>query len=485
MDGLASDLRFFLRQVRRRPAWALSIVGVLTLGIGANTAMYSGLDAWVLRPLAFEEPERLVLVRERQERQAALLDVSEATYADLEEHPEIFSALGAFDETHFNLSDTAEPVRVNGTRVTASLFPLLGVEPALGRGFRPAEDLPGQPGAVALIGHRLWRERYGASPAVLGTTIRLDGRVHEIVGVMPEGFAFPSWSEVWAPIAIDPSAPRARRTLEVVGRLEPSQGLESARAALAEVGRAVALEHPETNQGYSLAADPLRDFWLPSVVETALVTSMAAALFVLLIVCANVASLLLARATARGKEVALRTALGANRSRLIRGAVVESVSLAFVAGLLGLLTAQWWVDGMYAKAPVEPPYLFSMEINLRVAIYTLAVSVIAGVACALAPIVRDTGVRAVETLRSAGRSNGDGSSARLRGGLVLGEIALSTALAVGALLMVRSFLEQRALDPGYRVDGVVITDMSLSDPELEDPSERKARPAPAARAPCM
>jgi putative ABC transport system permease protein len=472
---VVQELRFAFRQLTRRPSWSIAIVLVLALGIGANAAMFSGFEAWVLRPLDFPDPERLVQIEESQPKLGrGGIPVSPQNYGNWREQQVSFDSLGAIRRHRYNLADEGEPVRVEGAYVSASLFPMLGKAPVLGRGFTAEDDSPGRPAPVALISDRLWRERFDASPDAIGTLIRLDGRVHQIVGVMEPRFRFPAWAEVWTPFGLDLRADdRANRWISVYARLSADASLESAQRDLEAISARLEAEHPQANRGFAAKVVPLRKVWVPEVIETALVASLGAALFVLLVICANVASLILARASARSRETAMRAALGASRARLARQSLAEGVLLALPAGLLGSLLGFLSTRSMLAYIPVEPPYLFEIRFSPELGLYTLAVSLLAGLACGLTSVIRSSGAHLHEALKSGERETGGGLlGRRARSTLVLAEIALSTSLAAAALLMVRSFLALQAVDPGFESQDVLTTELSIAGQDFERPVDR-------------
>ena len=479
MLSVLQDVRFGLRQLVRSPLWTIVVVSVLAIGIGANTSMFSGFEAWVLRPLDFEEPDRLVALQATQPKLGRLHgSISPVNLGDWIDAQQSFESIGVFRRHRYNLGDDHDPVRLEGARVTANLFPMLGKQPVLGRTFTPNEDQPGQPGAVALISDRIWRERYGSDPSVIGRTVRLDGRVHQLVGVMEPGFKFPEWAEVWTPFGLDlVGGERSERFVSVFARLRDGISLEAARSELKAIAARLEDEYPDANAGYSADVITLREQFVPPVIRIAITTSLAASLFVLLIICANVASLMLARASARSRESALRTALGASRWRLIRQNVVEGTLLAVPAGLLGVVFGILGVESTLAYVPVEPPYLFHMGFSSTAGIYTFVVALLAGTVCGLVPVLRNSGVRVHEALKTGGRESGASVAQGVRATLVVGELALSTALLIGALLMVKSFIALQAIDPGFRTDGVLTAELSYEGEGFESRAERLATTA--------
>ncbi len=476
MLSLIQDLRFALRVLRKHPVANGVIVLTLGLGIGANVGMFAGFDAWVLRPLDFAQPERLVALHESRPRLGELQHgVSPANLRDWQAESQTLETISFFESHTFNFHHDDDPDRVRGAKVDVGLFPLLGKDPVLGRHFLPEEGVPGGP-AVAMISHQLWQDRFAADEDIAGRTFRLDGQVHEVVGVMPVEFEFPAVQKLWTPLRLAAAGgSRDQRSLRALARLAPGIGLEEAGAELAAIAGRLEDRYPEANGGWSAAVSPLRDEWAPPVIRLALTASVVAAAAVLLVICANVANLLLTQATARRQEVALRTALGASRGRLARQMMTEGVLLALAGGVLGAVIGGWWVDWMLFWAPVEPPYLFRFAVDGRALAYTLFVAMATGLVCALAPMARSSGLDVQETLKSGGgRSVSGTGSERLRGLLVVGELALSVLLLIGALLMVKSFLREQEIDSGYRTDRILTLRMSFAGTEFDNPASRKA-----------
>ncbi len=473
MSSLIHDLRFAFRVIRRNPVTSAVIVLTLGLGIGANTAMFAGFDAWVLRPLDLENPQRLVALHEIRTKLGERAGVAPANLRAWQAASRSFEAMVPFSRQQFNLQTGDHPERVEGARVDATLFGFLGIDPIRGRHFLPAEDLPGGP-PVALISDTTWQRRYDSDPEILGRTVRLDGRPHEIVGVMPPGFEFPEWAHVWTPLGLEPQGlERDERWLSVVARLKPGTSLDQAKAEMAGIADRLAARHPDSNAGWSASVQLLREQWAPPVIRLAMWVSMVLAGAVLLVICANVANLLLAQASRRQREVALRAALGASRRRLVAQTLTESLVLASAGGVLGALLGGWWVEWMLSWAPVNPPYLFRFAVDGRALVYTLAVAVATGLLCTLTTVSRGAGLDVGESLKSGGgRTVSSGRGRTLRRFLVVAEFAVTMLLLIGALLMVKSFVGEQRIQPGYRAAGVLTLRLSLDGPVYEEPGRR-------------
>lgn len=470
------DIRLAWRQIRRRPVWSLAIIVVLAVGIGGNSAMYAGFEAWVLRPLDFEQPEELVaftLAHPASGR--ARSSPTPSDLADWRQLDDVFTQLGAYRRTELNLEDTTEPARVRGARVSANLFPLLGKHPVLGRDLSPTEDRPGSPSAVVLISDDLWSERFARDPAVLGQTVRLDGLPHEILGVMEPGFAFPEWADVWTPLGLDVTlGKRSEGSIDVIGRLASGATPQAAELSVRQLEERLEPTRGEAERGWRVDVRPLRTFWVPQVIEVALMTSMGAALFVLLVICANVGGLVLAKAASRQREYAVRSSLGASRGRLAVQGLVETTMLALGGGLLGVPVAQVMVGAMLHAAPIDPPYLFTMSFSPQAGAFTFLVALLAGLACGWIPFSNRRDFDRFESLKGGARIGESRRLSTARSLLVAGELALSTALLIGALLMVKSFVQQRQEVSGFATSGVVSTEIGLTGLGFEEASERRS-----------
>jgi putative ABC transport system permease protein len=452
MDTLLHDLRYALRALRQHPGFTLTAVLTLGLGIGANVAIFSVVNAVLLRPLPFAEPDRLVRVWGLHpaigHESASLPD-----FLDWRAETPSLAGLSALSNTRFTLTGTGEPEMIRGAFVTADFFRTLGVTPLRGRMFTPGEDTRAA-ARVAVLGEGLWRRRFGGAPGMVGRSIRLNGMPYTVVGIAPASARIQGPVDVWTTLATDTALGRRSDFLHFVGRLAPGASVRQAGEELATVARRLAARYPETNTNWSVDVAPLRDS-VVGPVRAALRLFIVAVGLVLLIACANVANLMLARAAAREAEIVIRTALGASRRRLLRQLLTESVLLAVLGGGLGVLLAAWGVEGLSALAPGTLPRADEVALDGRVLAFALALSVATGLLFGLAPALRLAGRAISGGLRDGARSVAGGPALRsLRGALVLGEVAVAFVLLVGAGLLVRSFDRLLRVEPGFRTDGL-------------------------------
>jgi putative ABC transport system permease protein len=478
MDTLLADIRYALRNLRKSPGFALVAAVTLALGIGTNTTMFSVVENILIRPFPFNDPSRLAVLYEQQPKnEITRASPSYQNFLDWQRQTKAFSALAAQTAQSAVLSDEEEPLRLLGGVVSWNLFPMLGVAPALGRQMREDEDRPGAPGVV-LIGHALWQQRYHGDSGILGRVIQINGRAHTIVGVMPQGFRFPQSQDLWIPIApIHATTPRDARGFAVFGRLAPDATLEQGAAEIAAIERRLVDAYPDANRDWEATAKPLAVQLIPEDVRLILLTMMGAVTFVLLIACANVANLLLARATARQREVAIRTALGASRWRIIRQLLTESVIVALFGAVGGTLLAAWGTELIWLGIPPEDgvPYYIRWSMDVPTLVYTLVVAVTVGIVFGLAPAFEATRGSLQESLKDGSRgAGGGGRRNRLRNTLVVAEIALSLVLLVGASLFVRSFL--KAMGESGGIDSRPLMTMRFYMPgQVYDSAGPKAR----------
>ena len=459
---MINDLRYAIRMLAKSPAFTFIAVLTLALAIGANTAIFSVVNAVLLRPLPYPHAEELVQVFGTQPTLPEA-PTSPANFLEWQTENQVFTHVATYVGQGFNLTGTDKPERVIGARVSGDLFQLLGVQPALGRDFTAEEDREGGD-RVVILSYEFWQHRFAGDPNVIRQTIRLSDQAYTIIGVMPRGFAFPSTrAQIWTPIAFSAAERATRDTnfIDVVARLKPGVSLEQAQANMNAVAQSQAQRYPQTNVGIGIKVASLQEHMVGDV-RPMLVVLLGAVAFVLLIACANVANLLLARATARSREMAIRGALGASRSRVVRLLLTESVLLAIVGGALGLLLAIWSLDLLVSLKPANLPRLDEINVNRTVFLFTAAVSIVTGVLFGLAPAWQVSRFDLNESLKEGGRGGSDAPRRqRMRALLVISEVALSLVLLIGAGLMIRSFSRLLAVDPGFKTDHVLTAFVSL------------------------
>jgi putative ABC transport system permease protein len=463
MDTVFQDFRYAVRALRRTPSFTAAAALCLALGIGANTAIFSVIDGVLLRPLSFRDPTSLVVVWESDPQRGQDRNVvSPANYLDWRRLNSTFSDIGAYIDWHANLTGVDEPIEVARSIATATFFSVLGVPPALGRVYTPEEDVPNGPQMVVLS-HRLWERQFGARRDVLGSRLTLDGRPFTVIGVMPDGFGIEgSRAELWTPMGLDPAVDYRTRTgryLTSIARLRRGVTAERAQADLSAIARRLETAHPAFNTGWGVNVVPM-DEQVVGGVRRALLVLGGVVTFVLLIACANVANLLLARSTARTREIAIRAALGAGRARMVRQLLTESVVLGLLGGALGLVLAYWGLQSVRVVAPQSVPRIATVSIDGRTLAFTVVIALLTGLLFGLAPAL-SAGRRDLQsTLREGAR--GSTSGGRTRSLLVVAQVACALVLLVGAGLMMRSFVKLQSVDPGFDPDHVLTGRVQLA-----------------------
>jgi putative ABC transport system permease protein len=478
MDNLISDIRYAVRNLIKRPGFTLIAVITLALGIGANSAIFSAVNALLLKPLQFPELDRVVTVWDKiPTRGVEHNECTFANYLDWKAQNQTFEHLGLSRWWSANLSGGDSPERVQGFLVTASFFNVLGTKPLMGRTLFEEENQPGKD-AVAVIGYSLWQRRFGADPNIINKQISVNNIARTIVGVMPERFNYPKGAEVYAPISITPelAASRGNHSYYVIGRLKQGVSKATAQADLDTIVARLEKQYPETNTGWGVNVIPIVQDTTRQY-NTALWVMMGAVGFVLLIACANVANLMLARASGRQKEIALRAALGASRWRIVRQLLTESLIVALIGGVVGILVAFWGVDLLRAANPGEAsrfaPGWDLLGMNLAVLAFTVGLSVISGLLFGLAPAIQVSRPNLNNALKEGGRQGTSGTN-RLRSAFVVAEIALSLILLVGAGLLVRSFISLMKINPGFNPENVMTMQIVLPAAKYKEDPQRAA-----------
>jgi len=465
-DEMFQDLRFGVRMLLKQPGFTLIAILTLALGIGANTAIFSVVNAVLLRALPYPEPGRLVRFWESNPGRDWLeFGASAPNFADWRKQQSVYEQLAAYEFNTFNFTGSGEPERVAAVSVTANFFSVLGVAPAHGRNFLPEEEQSGR-NRVAILSDGLWQRRFGADPNLIGHQIQLNGESYTVVGVMPPRFQLTQGTELWAPLTLDPAvqprrADRSIRNLSVIGRLKPGVGLAQAQAAIDTIARQLEQQYPASNAGWGVRMSTFYDWLVPEQIRRSMLVLFAAVGFVLLIACANVANLLLARASARQREMAIRAALGASRWRVIRQLLSESLLLSTLGGLVGLLLAFWCTNLIKASTSLDIPRLDETRLDVKALGFTFLIALITGLIFGLAPAWQASRLALNETLKEGGRSGGGSQRQRLRGALVIAEVALALVLLIGAGLMIRSFAHLQNVPLGFTPENVLTMRLTL------------------------
>jgi putative ABC transport system permease protein len=466
MSTLLQDIRYAVRMLLRTRGFTTVAVLTLALGIGANTALFSIVYAVLLKPLPYEQADDLVVLWSKPGRGRGGA-TSPADFLDYRKMNTTFEDLAAMNTMRAALTGRGEPVIVRGAQVSAGFFRIMRVQPERGRSFTADEDRAGGP-AVVVLSHAAWQERFDGDPRIVGRAVTINGKPFTVTGIMPAGFDFPRLitnerTEFWVPIAFDAArAERGGHFLSVIGRLRPGATLAAAQAQMDTIATRLQQQYPDTNTNWVVNLFSLRDE-VVSDARSALVMLTGAVAFVLLIACANVANLLLARATSRARELAVRSALGAASGRLLRQLLTESIVLSFAGALVGVLIAAWGLEFAKSISGDWLPRSWEIAINGPVLVFTMGAALLTGILFGLAPGLHVTRSELNDTLKSGGRSTGTAGQQRLRTAFVITEVALAFVLLIGAGLLIRSFQQLQNVRPGFQPDSTVTAVLSLPE----------------------
>jgi putative ABC transport system permease protein len=478
VESVLQDIRYGVRALIKTPGFTAVAVIVLALGIGANTAIFTVVNAVLLRPLPYPGSDQLVMLWETNPRFQIGIDtlpVTPGTFMDWREQNNVFEYVSALGVGRLNLTGAGEPERISAASVSSNFFRLMGIEPKLGRAFRDDEDKPGASNVV-VISHSLWQRRFASEPAVLGKTMTIDGESYTIIGVAPEGFQFPranelpyfidvaTQTELWRPMTLGDefiNRKRANHQLCVMARLKSGMTRGQAQSEMTALAERLERSYPDSNQGIGVKVVPLSEQVVGNV-RTALLVLMGAVAVVLLIACANVANLLLARSSARQKEIAIRTALGASRGRVVRQLLTEALLLSITAAVTGTLLSFWGINAMLSLSGTNLPRAYEIGVDLRVLGFTVAIALVTSVIFGLTPALQASKINLSESLKEGARALSSGQrSNHVRNLLVISEVALSLVLLIGAGLMIKSLARLLKVDPGFKPDNTVTMHIAL------------------------
>jgi predicted permease len=475
MGNLVADFRYGFRILLRNPGFTLAAIVVLALGIGANTAIFSIVNAVLLRPLPYQDAPRIMQVWHVPPAKSfpgmTFFSVSPANYLDWRSQNRSFEQMAAYGFASFNVGGDERPEAIRGAAVAPGFFSILRVQPVLGRTFSPEEDRPGQ-GQVVILGHTLWRDHFAADPGIVGRSVLLDGRPYTVVGVMPPKFKFPAWAELWVPLAWanEKRAVRGNHNYMVIGRLKPEVAVQQAKADLGAISARLEQQYPEDDKGWGATVVPLREEIVGDV-RPALLVLLGAVAFVLLIACANVANLVLAKTLARKKEIAIRTSLGASRAAVLRQILAETLLLSLSGGALGLFLARFWITLIQKFLADRLPSATEITLDAPVLAFTLFLALFAGILAGLLPAIRFTRTDVNEALKQGqSRGSSDSSRSNTHGLLVVSEVALSLVLLIGAGLMIRSLLRLSSVQPGFDPNNVLTARLTVPGTKFSSPA---------------
>lgn len=477
VETLFHDSRYSLRMLRKYPGFALTVMITLGLGIGANATIFSVINAVLLDPLPYKEPDRLIRLWESNPGGGLTeVAVSVPNFQDWQKEQSVFEQLAGAENATFNLTGSGDPQRVAAAKITANLISTLDVNPMLGRGFLPEDEKVGAH-HVVMLSHALWQRQFGSDPSLINRTVQLNGESYTVVGVMPPGFQFPTLRELWVPLILDPvkepwRADRTNRNLAVFGRLKPGVTLDKANADMSIVAQRIQEQNQKSNTGWSVRLRTFYDWIVPEEVRRSMWALFIAVELLLFVACANVANLLLARSTTRQQEIAVRAALGARPARLLRQLVVESLFLAGLGGLFGLLLTFLGTKLIASANAQNIARLTETRIDFSVLGFTLLITAIIGLIFGLAPGLWASRPDLTQKLSSSARAGGSRASQRLRGWLVVAEVTMAAVLLIGAGLLVRSLLRLQAMPFGFAPENVITMQVSLPGSKYGDRAQR-------------
>lgn len=469
MNSFFADLRFAARALLKSPGFTATAVLTLALGIGANTAMFSVINGTLLSPLPYPDADRIVRIWETTP-EGNRFSASEPNFLDFRASNNSFQALAAFKDVSLTFTGNGEPARIEGLAVSRDFFSVLGHAPVRGRAFTPDEDAPGSNAATVILSHDLWQRRFNGADLV-GSTIRLEGRAQAVIGIMPPDFDFLG-AGYWVPLAADPAADRGDHWLGMIGRLQPGVSPRAAKSELESITASIGEAHP-TIAGWGVAMETFPRWLVGDAFRTTVYMLFGAVGFLLLMACVNLANLLFARASRRQTELSVRMALGAARGRLVRQMLAESLLLAGLGVMAGLALAYWGLNIMKALDPGSIPRLEAIRVDANVMAFAGALGVITTLLFGLMPALRISGVNLDAALREGGRAGTGREHRRLRDGLVVVQVALAMLLLAGAGLLIRSFMQLQAADPGFDANQVVMVEVQLGD-DYAEPWEKVA-----------
>ena len=474
---MLNDFRYAFRQLIKAPSFTIVAILTLALGIGACTAIFSVVNAVLLRPLDYPQPDRIVNIRETNLPQFPEFSVSPPNYLDWEKQTKSYEYIAAYSGAGLNLTGEGEPQRLVGVKATAHYFDVYGIKPTLGRFLLPEEDAVGK-NHVVVLSHGFWQRVFGGARDVVGRPIQLNGEPYQVVGVAPPGFGLASKVDAWTPMAFKPDETandaRGGHYINVVGRLKPGVSVTQAKAELDVIATQLAKQYPDSNKGWGIFMMPVQDYTVRDV-KPVLYTLLGAVGCVLLIACANLANLLLARATARSREISIRAALGAGRARLVRQLLTESVVLAVCGGVSGIILAWLGLDALLALAPTSLPRISEIHLDLGVLLFSLALSVFTGLVFGIAPAWLAARADVNEALKQGTRGSTEGGArGRLRSALVVIEVTFALVLLGGAGLLARSFMQLARVDPGFIPENATLLRLSLPQKKYAEKDQQTA-----------